>query len=409
SSTDGGTVWAVNPVSSNVPLNDRQWIATHGENEVYLTFKQLGVLLVGTESIFVLKSFDGGLTFPQVVEATTPEFGVQPGDQGNIAVDRNNGNVYTVFIGSAGNSVYMARSTNGGQSFAILLAHAGPSGVSYANVFPIVAVDRGSNVHVVYSDGASIFLTSSQDQGNTWNLPVRVSNGADTKTSLSPWIDAGDAGSVDISWWGTSSSNNLAPDAQWKVLFAQTQNALARSPSISQSEATGVFHTGPICVDGTGCASGTRDLAEYASTTIYNDGTAMIVYPDNQHQTNPLTYFVKQSGGNTVLSKSVTNAVDRMETDVAGSVPRRFALEQNYPNPFNPSTAIRYSIPEAGQVRLSVYNVLGQEIAVLVNDQQSPGSYQVQFDASRFSSGMYFYRLTAGVSHQMTRRMIILK
>lgn len=408
SSPDGGHVWAANPVSSDVPADDRQWIATHGSNEVYLTFKQLGVLLTGTESIFVLKSFDGGLTFPQVTEATTPEFGVQPGDQGNIAVDLLSGNVYTVFIGSTGNNVYLARSKDGGLSFNILPVYSGPIGVSYANVFPILAIDRGGNVHVVFSDGASIYLTSSQDQGTTWNLPVRVSNGLDTKTSLAPWVDAGDPGSVDIMWWGTSSSNNLAPDAQWKVIFAQTRNAFDKTPALRQSEATGVFHTGPICVDGTGCASGTRDLAEYASTTIYRDGMAMIVYPDNQHQSNPLTYFVKQNGGSGVFQQSKPSIATNGRGALTRVPPRQLVLEQNYPNPFNPTTAIGYQLPTASQVTLKVFDLLGRVVATLVNDEQPAGSYSVAWDASHLSSGVYFYRLQAGNLVQ-TRRLVVVK
>src|SRR5439155_26673462 len=115
-SSNGGALWTANPWAQNVPIVDRQWIAPHGANEVYLTYQQEGVLLVGTSSIFVLKSTDGGLTFPQVVEVTTPELGVQPDFQGNIAVDQPTGTVYTVFIGHPGNTLYIARSTDGGKS-----------------------------------------------------------------------------------------------------------------------------------------------------------------------------------------------------------------------------------------------------------------------------------------------------
>lgn len=75
--------------------------------------------------------------------------------------------------------------------------------------------------------------------------------------------------------------------------------------------------------------------------------------------------------------------------------PTAFALDQNYPNPFNPETAIRYDVPVASLVRLSVYNPLGQEVALLVNEQEPAGSYQVKFNAHTLPSGMYFYRLEA--------------
>src|SRR5207247_11348868 len=100
-----------------VPANDRQWIASHGDKELYLTYQQLGALLSGTTSIFVVKSFDGGVTFPQVARATTPGSGPQPDIQGNIAVDQANGNVYTGFVSSSGNQIYLVRSVNGGVSF----------------------------------------------------------------------------------------------------------------------------------------------------------------------------------------------------------------------------------------------------------------------------------------------------
>src|SRR5690348_10294430 len=101
-SLDGGNTWLVNPFSSDVPLVDRQWIASAGDRVLYFTTKQLGADLNGTASIFVNKSFDGGITWPQVTQVTTPELGVQPGDQGNIEFDPATGNVYTVFFGSDG-------------------------------------------------------------------------------------------------------------------------------------------------------------------------------------------------------------------------------------------------------------------------------------------------------------------
>jgi hypothetical protein len=74
-------------------------------------------------------------------------------------------------------------------------------------------------------------------------------------------------------------------------------------------------------------------------------------------------------------------------------IPERFALEGNYPNPFNPSTSIRFSLDEPGLTRLAVYDVLGREVAVLVNEQLAAGSYTATFDASGLSSGTYLYRL----------------
>jgi hypothetical protein len=76
--------------------------------------------------------------------------------------------------------------------------------------------------------------------------------------------------------------------------------------------------------------------------------------------------------------------------------PTSFALRQNYPNPFNPSTNIRYDLPKEAFVRLSVYNLMGQEVAALVNEQQQAGVYELRFNALNLPSGTYFYRLQAG-------------
>ena len=89
-------------------------------------------------------------------------------------------------------------------------------------------------------------------------------------------------------------------------------------------------------------------------------------------------------------------------------LPKDFSLDQNYPNPFNPSTTISYSIPASSFVTLKVYDVLGNEIATLVNAQKLEGSYKIMFDAANLPTGIYFYRLQAG-SFVETKKMILLK
>jgi hypothetical protein len=90
------------------------------------------------------------------------------------------------------------------------------------------------------------------------------------------------------------------------------------------------------------------------------------------------------------------------------NLPTEFILEQNYPNPFNPSTTISFSVPEIEFVTLKVYDVLGNEIATLINEEKSAGSYEILFDATDLSSGIYFYRLQAG-SFVETKKMVLMK
>jgi YVTN family beta-propeller protein len=88
--------------------------------------------------------------------------------------------------------------------------------------------------------------------------------------------------------------------------------------------------------------------------------------------------------------------------------PDHFDLHQNYPNPFNPSTAISYQISTLSQVELVVYNISGQKVRTLVNEQQTAGNYTISFDATGISSGIYFYKLKAGNSTQI-RRMVLIR
>jgi photosystem II stability/assembly factor-like uncharacterized protein len=90
------------------------------------------------------------------------------------------------------------------------------------------------------------------------------------------------------------------------------------------------------------------------------------------------------------------------------ALPVAFSLSQNYPNPFNPTTTIRYQVPGISDVKLTVYDILGREVSVLVNERQTPGTYQVKFDGSNLASGVYLYRLMAG-SFVQTRKLLLLR
>ncbi|MCW8804850.1 MAG: T9SS type A sorting domain-containing protein [Ignavibacteriaceae bacterium] len=111
--------------------------------------------------------------------------------------------------------------------------------------------------------------------------------------------------------------------------------------------------------------------------------------------------------------------IERLDTVVGindYSVPTKYILNQNYPNPFNPSTTISYSVPELSFVTIKVYDVLGNEIASLVNEEKPVGNYEIEFNASLLPSGVYFYRLlvidpesSSGQGFVETKKMILLK
>ncbi len=166
-----------------------------------------------------------------------------------------------------------------------------------------------------------------------------------------------------------------------------------------------------------------------SATTAIASGTAP--FTGSFRPTRPLTQFnntdvngnwilrvFDRASGNTgtLRAWSLNFVVSATSTDVrtsSNAIPSDFALQQNYPNPFNPSTKIQFSIPSVGAehvqpVQLKVYDVLGREVATLVNENLNAGSYEATFDAKGLSSGTYFYRLQSGEFVQ-TKKLLLLR
>jgi hypothetical protein len=92
----------------------------------------------------------------------------------------------------------------------------------------------------------------------------------------------------------------------------------------------------------------------------------------------------------------------------SNELPGIFRLDQNYPNPFNPNATIKYELPKSSDITLTVYDVLGREVSVLVNHRMDAGVHEVKFDGSNLASGVYFYRLQAG-DFVATKRLLLMK
>ncbi|MCP5062900.1 MAG: T9SS type A sorting domain-containing protein [Ignavibacteriae bacterium] len=151
-------------------------------------------------------------------------------------------------------------------------------------------------------------------------------------------------------------------------------------------------------------------ISKYAQDIgkVYYDVVSPSMTEEDKHITGTLVYGKindKIYGDSTLVG---------VKKDVK-SLPTEFSLSQNYPNPFNPTTTIRYSIPVVGEkysfitnVKLKVYDILGKEVATLINKQQKSGNHEVIFDATNLSSGVYYYQLKSGKFIE-TKKMIILK
>jgi hypothetical protein len=277
-------------------------------------------------------------------------------------------------------------------------------------------------------------------QGESFALAYLWTGGALGKDD-SPPNCAGIDSMGTVSWQvsGSGATWNADNSGNWALqVYLDTSSALPPYPTI-ETDPDDTLQFGQV--DTTGSTSSTVDLV------IYNRGsseplgvTQMSIIPALNRSAftiNPTTLTVPASdsaivqitfnpatartynGSLTITNNSVnmpmlilTIRAEGVRADAVempdGSLPGEFALEQNFPNPFNPATDIRFALPVASHARLTVFNVIGQEIAVLADGMRSAGVHTVTFDASQLPAGVYFYRLEAG-SFSDIRKMLLLK
>jgi hypothetical protein len=143
------------------------------------------------------------------------------------------------------------------------------------------------------------------------------------------------------------------------------------------------------------------------ATTVSNDNEATTGV---NHSITMPRYIVSARAVDTWADMSPTTLEDLVVgvEEISSAIPDAYTLDQNYPNPFNPATTINFSIREAGVVSLKVFDLLGQEVATLLNEEKAAGSYEVNFDASRLTSGIYIYTITVN-DFSASRKMMLVK
>jgi len=165
-------------------------------------------------------------------------------------------------------------------------------------------------------------------------------------------------------------------------------------------------------------AGSLSDPASYSWTTIYQAATTdsimdfenVAIGDDLDGDGNKeilIANLTMRPGGNDpgiiILESKGSSAVK----EVSNSIPDRYGLSQNYPNPFNPSTSIEFSLKQSGPVTLKVYDVVGREVATLVNDTHAAGTYRVTFDASKLPSGTYIYSISSGGFTDVKKMLLV--
>jgi hypothetical protein len=333
-SADRGENWIPNPFTT--AQLDRQWNVARGEKTLYMSLRKLDKLILGQHDVYVVQS-DDGLTFTKGSFVMDPATGV-PDDVGGNSVITSDGKLYGTFVSRDGKDLYIWRNPKAGtpppadlppgptdvpifapDAFDVGLIFHGAGNLTTNNTFPIMAVDKGDNLHIAFGDRQNIYLiscaaASDPTQASNWTLPVRlnapgVAGFEFTRTTMFPWIRGGAPGKVAAIWYGTSEPGDPdtpafeASQVPWKMIYGQVENAFSTTPDVyidvASKQGGGVIHTGQICVRGTGCPSGTRELAEYSSLTVDNEGFANIAYAgtiiegENPRFTGAITFFTK--------------------------------------------------------------------------------------------------------------------
>jgi len=279
--------------------SDRQWITSDGPR-VFISYHDSG----HSTLIHVQRSDDDGFTWKRVGDPIVGQ-GSATGEatfnniQGPIVADRVTHNVYDIYAaGETGilkaktadfDHIFVSRSTDSGGSWTAALVFHASMPVGLDNVFPTLAVDpTNGKLYAAWSDGHAVSFSTSSDEGVTWSPAVVVNLAPGANTAVFPWIAAHN-GTVDLVYYGTPAASKDDLNAVWNVYLAQTTNDGA---SFQQSRVSNTpNHVGVICTNGTGCASGTRNLLDLFKVAIDpGNGNAAVIYTDDT--------LTKDSAGN---------------------------------------------------------------------------------------------------------------
>lgn len=409
-STDGGTTWE----------GDTRLTDFHGYNPS-ISVSGLIVHIVWNElrdynkEIYYKRSTDGGISWGADDTRLTND----PGDSFYPSLAASGSYVHTVWMETRdGNrEIYLKRSTNSGLTWG---TDTRLTNNYLLSQFPSIAVS-GSNVHIVWFDtrpgNHEIYYKRSIDDGTSWGADIRLTN--NIYNSFYPTI-AASGSNVYVVWqddrehpehWNLFFKKSSDGGLNWGADTRLTNNLSSSiTPSIAASGTNVhvIWNENGILGYKISTDAGITWGAETSltNTPVYTPslsvyGTAVHVVWSGNHHGNYEIYYKRNPTGNPIGIIQIGN-----------EVPEKFSLGQNYPNPFNPTTNFEFRIAEFGFVNLTIYDAMGREVTTLVNENLKPGTYKVEwsadFRAANFSSGVYFYKITAG-NFTETKRMILIK
>jgi photosystem II stability/assembly factor-like uncharacterized protein len=383
--TNGGLSWTYQ--SSNT---------TNALNSVYLISQNVG-WAVGNNGT-ILKTTDSGNNWIT--------------QQSNVTTSLNSVFFYSAYLGwISGNSGTYLKTTNGGDTWVQKT-----TGTTY-NLNSVLFT---SNIRgFIVGDNGTIL--SSEDAGEIWTI---VFSGSDNFNSIyfadgETGFVVGDNGriykSIDsgLGWFrigsGLQNNNDL-----YDVAFADsiTGWAVGQTGKIIKTITGGSGYAATILI--ANALSSSQILEVSSNEGFYIDDNIMINPGGVNQEINKIVGFgsfllespllYDHQIGELVINLKPTS----VEEEFIHEIPKEYTLLNNYPNPFNPITTIRYDIPERSAVLLKVYDVLGSEIATLVNEEKQSGEYEIEFNAINLPSGIYIYQLKAGDFIE-TKKMVLMK
>ncbi len=391
-STNNGANWVKYSVAAaSSAFEDKEWITCDlvpGSpyfNSLYVSWTRIG----GSGGIKFTKSTNAGLNWTAPVN-----IGDNTSGQGsNIAVGTNS---YIYVVWRSG-GVKFDRSTNGGASFGT--DYQLSSVTATGDTYPFICVDYSNratrgNVYVVWADnrqstGYDIWFQKSTNSGASWlSSPVRINDVA-TNHQYWPAIQCDTNGVLYVVYY-----DERFAAGQVNSFIAYSTDA--GSTWVNQRMSDTSF----ALID----VNSNVRIGDYIGIDAYANKVIPVWTDDRAGTPNQEIYGA-------VLLNLVSAG------NVSTNIPETYRLFQNYPNPFNPSTIIRFSIPasESGttqSVNLTVFDVLGREIEVLVNKELNAGTHEIEWNSAKNPGGVYFYRFTAGkndVLFSETKKMILVK
>lgn len=415
-------------------------IAPNGN--VYVMWMDFETSLINTSYLKIKKSTNGGASFGTTTTAAEyiyKRFTIGSADISNIpslAIDPTNGNLYAVYIDFPSPTSFYSRvkfiySTNGGSSWStpVVISDLGVS--TDKQYFPCVSVDGSGRISVLFinyfSPYSNTYITESYDGGNSFRSPIKITTQGSNPSNGSKRhhyhgiVNIGNGYSYCI--WNDYRNGNAnpyfskvnTPPAMPNNFAGTTYNnhpKITWDPCIESD----VYNGGNIKV-----YRGYEDSGGFISymlaATLSGNSTSWIdneVTLGNPRTTTKYLYKIsavdfggKESPTTDPIQFYGTGPLWKIGEDNHNIKIKTFSLNQNYPNPFNPTTKISYSIKEEGLVKLKVYDMLGKEVATLVNEKQPEGYYEVEFSAGNLPSGIYFYKMQAGNFTAVNKMLLV--